>query len=110
MVVVWLNASSANVSWRGLSVPLLPVSYTVVYSRVSQTIRDQNTMNETSVVFGPPATSGVITGLVSQVTYQLQVFASVTVNGEDRSGERSSLLYFANGECTTPALLCFHSL
>ena len=110
MVLVWFNTSSANVSWRGLSVPLLPVSYTVVYSRVSQTIRDQNITNETSVVFGPPATSGVITGLVSQVTYQLQVFASVTVNGEDRSGERSSLLYFANGECTTPALLCFRSL
>jgi hypothetical protein len=91
VVVISLNDYSANVSWRALDVPFLPVSYTVVYSPVSQP-----PMEETAVVFPPPATSGVITGLVALTTYQIQVFATVTVDGMEIVGEKSDLVYFVN--------------
>ena len=96
VVVVPLNEYSANVSWRALDVPFLPVSYTVVYSPVSQPPMEEN--NESAVVFPPPATSGVITGLVALTTYQIQVFATVTVDGAEIAGEKSNLVYFVNGE------------
>ncbi|CAI8034277.1 Receptor-type tyrosine-protein phosphatase F [Geodia barretti] len=94
VVVVSLNESSTNVSWRALDVPFLPVSYTVVYSPVSQPPMEEN--NESAVVFPPPATSGVITGLVALTTYQIQVFATVTVDGAEIAGEKSNLVYFVN--------------
>ena len=96
VVVISLNDYSANVSWGALDVPFLPVSYTVVYSPVSQPPMEEN--NESAVVFPPPATSGVITGLVALTTYQIQVFATVTVDGMEIVGEKSNLVYFVNGE------------
>ena len=94
-MVVSLNGSSANVSWRALDVPRLPVSYTLLYSRMSQPSAEEN---ETIVVFQQPATSGVVTGLVPLATYQIQVFATVTVGGVEIAGNKSHLVYFANGE------------
>ena len=106
-MVVSLNGSSANVSWRALDVPRLPVSYTLLYSRVSQPPAEEE--NETIVVFQPPATSGVITGLVPLATYQIQVFATVTVGGVEIAGNKSYLVYFANGELINHVYTCLSS-
>ena len=97
--MVSLNGSSANVSWRSLDVPHLPVSYTVLYSIVPQPPAEEE--NETIVVFQPPATSGVITGLVPLATYQIQVFATVTVGGVEIAGNKSHLVYVTNGSFST---------
>ena len=95
VTVTSLDSSSANVSWTALDVPFLPVTYTVVYSCISH-----SPMEEKIAVFPPPAKSGVITGLRAQATYQIQVFATVTPDdGVEIVGEKSSLVYFANGEC-----------
>ena len=98
-MVVSLNGSSANVSWRALDVPHLPVSYTLLYSIVPQPPAEEE--NETIVVFQLPATSGVITGLVPLATYQIQVFATVTVGGVKITGDKSHLVYFTNGSFST---------
>ena len=98
-MVVSLNGSSANVSWRALDVPHLPVSYTLLYSIVPQPPAEEE--NETIVVFQPPVTSGVITGLVPLATYQIQVFATVTVGGVKITGDKSHLVYFTNGSFST---------
>ena len=96
-MVTSLNESSADVLWKGLTIPRLPVmTYTVVFSSVSQPHLQQK--NETILIIPAPATSQVITGLVSSATYQIQVFATVTVGGVEIAGERSSLVYFVNGE------------
>ena len=105
-MVISLNLSSINVSWRPLEVPFLPVTYTVVYSPVSQPLTDTE-LDEIRLVFPPPAVSGVITGLTAQTTYQIQVFATVTLrNGTKMEGERSNLVFFINGEslCQTMTL------
>ena len=94
--MVSLNGSSANVSWTSLDVPHLPVSYTVLYSIVPQPPAE-----EENAVFQPPATSGVITGLVLLATYQIQVFATVTVGGVEIAGNKSHLVYFTNSSFST---------
>ena len=107
-MVMSLNLSSFNVSWRPLEVPFLPVTYTVVYSPVSHPHTDTE-LDEIRLVFPPPTVSGVITGLTAQTTYQIQVFATVTLrNGTKMEGERSNLVFFINGEslCLTLKSLC----
>ena len=97
--MVSLNGSSANVSWKALDIPHLPVSYTLLYSIVPQPPAEEE--NETIVVFQPPATSGVVTDLVPLATYQIQVFATVTVGGEEIAGNKSHLVYVTNGSFST---------
>ena len=85
------NDTAVTVSWEALVIQDYPnavENYTVVYSPVSQHRRRQS--REMSVVFPSPATSGVITGLDSTVTYQFQVFATAIVENTTLVGERSS--------------------
>ena len=86
-----LNDTSVTVSWNNLIIPDFSIDYyTVVYSGTSQ--------QQMSAVFPSPATSGVITDLASPAIYQFQVFATVTVSGRTVDGEKSSPVYFVNGE------------
>ena len=92
-----LNDTSVTVSWNNLIIPDFSINYyTVVYSRVAQRRRRQD--GEMSAVFSPPTTSGVITDLDSTDVYHFQVFATVTVSGRTVDGEKSSPVYFVNGE------------
>ena len=83
-----MTDTSVNASWNAVIIPDFPIdSYTVVYSPVSQSHRRQD--GEMTAVFPGSVTSGVITGLEPAVTYQFQVFATVTVDGVPLEGEWS---------------------
>ena len=85
-----LNTTSVNVSWDALIILDFPIDYyTVVYSQLPQ----QQDGREISAVFLPPTTSGVITGLRTDM-YQFHVFATVTVEDTPLEGERSTPLNF----------------
>ena len=86
--VTSLNDTSVNVSWNAVIFPDFPIdNYTVVYSPVSKSDRRQD--GEMTAVFPGSVTSGVITDLEPAVTYQFQVFATVTANGVSVEGEWS---------------------
>lgn len=88
-----MNDTTVNVSWTALEFPDLSIdSFTVVY----RSYYDQMAEIEVNVV--PPATSCVITGLDSPAVYLFQVFATVTLNGMERVGERSNVTYFVNSK------------
>ena len=88
-----LNTTSVNVSWDALIILDFPIDYyTVVYNQLPQ----QQDGREISAVFLPPTTSGVITGLRTEM-YQFHVFATVTVEDTPLEGERSTPVNF-----TTP--------
>ena len=96
VTVFMLNSSAVSVSWNSLFFPDFPIdSYTVVYGRAplysqSQTSGQGSTQDgEISVEFPPDTTSGIITGLRSEATYQFQVFATVEVSGVELMGEPS---------------------
>ena len=87
VMVVPLNDTIVVILWEALVIQGYPnavENYTVVYSPVSQH------HSEMSVVFPSTATSGVITGLDPEVTYQFQVFATAIVDNTTLVGERSS--------------------
>ena len=85
-----LNTTSVNVSWDALIILDFPINYyTVVYNQLPQ----QQDGREISAVFLPPTTSGVITGLRTDM-YQFHVFATVRVNNTPLEGERSTPLNF----------------
>ena len=89
--MVSLSGTSVMVSWDALIIPGHPIdNYTVVYSPVSQQRRKRQEEEEEEMVFPGTVTSAVITGLDSSVNYQLQVFATVIVNGETLEGDRST--------------------
>ena len=86
-----LNDTAVVVSWN--SIQSYPVDfYTVVYSPISQRRRRQDG-GEMSVVFPPPATSGVIGGLDPATDYQFQVFATVTVDDVTLQGESAPITF-----------------
>ena len=86
-----LNDTIVIILWEALVIQGYPnavENYIVVYSPVSQRHRRQS--REMSVVFPSTATSGVITGVDPEVTYQFQVFATAIVENTTLVGERSS--------------------
>ena len=90
-MVARFNDTAVTVLWETLVIQGYPnavENYTVVYSPVSQRHRRQS--REMSAVFPSTATSGVITGLDPEVTYQFQVFATAIVENTTLVGERSS--------------------
>ena len=88
--MVRLNATSVHVYWNRLSLPDSDTeSYTVVYSPVSET---QGQEREMVAVFPGSASSAIITDLEEDLSYQLQVFATVRVDGEPLEGERGQPL------------------
>ena len=94
-----LNTTSVNVSWDALIILDFSIDYyTVVYRRLPQ----QQDGREISAVFLPPTTSGVITGLRTDM-YQFHVFATVTVDDTPLEGERSAPVNFTRpgNELTT---------
>ena len=86
------NSAAVTVSWDALTISI--DFYTVVYSRISHTLNHSSQYGEMHAVFNSPATSGVITGLHAGDVYQVQVFATVTVNGRMLVGERSTPVNF----------------
>ena len=90
------DGTSATVSWDVLIIPDFPVTtYTVVYRQLSEQ-EDEEMSVEVS------DTSTVISALNSDNIYQLEVFATVTVDGTPQRGERSSPVYL------TRARKCFN--
>ena len=88
------SSAAVTVSWDALIVSI--DFYTVVYSHISHTL---NLSSEIHAVFNSPTTSGVITGLHAGDIYQVQVFATVTVNGRMLVGERSTPVNFTCQSC-----------
>ena len=82
-----ISDTSVRVSWETLVIDATVTGYTVVYSRVSGRRKRQD--GEMSRDFPANATSGVIAGLESGVTYQFQVLATAEVNGMELIGDRS---------------------
>ena len=89
VTVAPLTDTSVTVSWSPVVIPNFPIeSYTVVYSPVSESDRRQD--GEMTAEFPGSVTSGVITDLDPALSYQFQVFATVTVDGVSLEGERST--------------------
>ena len=89
VTVTPLTDTSVTVSWSPVVIPNFPIeTYTVVYSPVSESRRRQD--GEMTAEFPGPVTSGVITDLDLALSYQFQVFATVTVDGVPLEGERST--------------------
>ena len=97
-----LTDTSVTVSWSPVVIPTFPIeTYTVVYSPVSESDRRQD--GEMTAEFPGSVTSGVITDLDPGLSYQFQVFATVTVDGVPLEGERSTvdIIYTCNCMFTT---------
>ena len=89
VTVTPLTDTSVTVSWSPVVIPNFPIeTYTVVYSPVSESRRRQD--GEMTAEFPGSVTSGVITDLDPALSYQFQVFATVTVDGVPLEGERST--------------------
>ena len=87
-----LNSAEVHISWDALIIDVPIEYYTVVYNPLTgQHHRD---VGEMSAVFVSPATSGVITISDATGSYQVQVFATVTLNDILLRGERSLPFYF----------------
>ena len=90
VTVTPLTGTSVTVSWSPLDIPDFPIeTYTVVYSPVSESDRRQD--GEMTAEFPGSVTSGVITDLDPALSYKFQVFATVTVDGVQLEGERSTV-------------------
>ena len=86
-----LTDTSVNVSWNAVIIPDFSIdNYTVVYSPVSESRRRQLQDGEMTAEFPGSVLSGIITGLDPGLSYQFQVFATVTVDGVPLEGERST--------------------
>ena len=88
-----MNSAEVHISWDALIIDVPIEYYTVVYSPLS-TGQHHRDVEEMSAVFVSPATSGVITISDATGSYQVQVFATVTLNGVLLHGERSLPFYF----------------
>ena len=90
--------TSVTVSWDVFIIPDFPVTYTVVYSQLSEQ-EDEEMSVEVS------DTSTVISALNSDNIYQFEVFATVTVDGTPLQGERSSPVYLKRArKCSNAGL------
>ena len=89
VTVTPLTDTSVTVSWSPVVIPNPIETYTVVYSPVSESRRRQD--GEMTAEFPGSVTSGVITDLDPALSYQFQVFATITVDGVSLEGERSTV-------------------
>lgn len=91
-----LSETSVNVSWNELVIPQVSIdNYTVVYSLVAQQQHNSQS-DETRVLLSPLEISLVVSDLSFPAVYQFQVFATATVRGTERAGERSNITFFIN--------------